>query len=108
MKACRDATYISECQVVHSSSVASTPQNEFILDDGALIDSRERAHEAFPDLPLGVEVPEVDALLLASVDASNRACDLSGHERRSTPGALVVEQDAVRQVHAVGLPTLLV
>lgn len=53
--------------------------------------------------PLGVEVPEVDALLLAAVDASDRAGDLSGHERGTTPGALVVEQNAVRQVHAVGL-----
>ena len=55
--------------------------------------------------PLSVEVPEVDALLLAAVDAGNGAGDLSCYERGPAAGALVVEQNAVRQVHAVRLKT---
>lgn len=57
------------------------------------------------DSPLGVEVPEVDALLLATVNPGNRASDLSGHECGTPAGALVVEQDAVGEVHPVRLLT---
>ena len=56
--------------------------------------------------PLGVEVSEVDGLLLAAVDAGDGAGDLAGHEGGATAGALVVEQDAVREVHAVRLSRL--
>lgn len=56
-------------------------------------------------LPLGVKVAEVDALLLPAVDASDSASDLSCHEGGPAAGALVVEEDAVRQVHAVRLYT---
>lgn len=53
--------------------------------------------------PLGVQVSQVDGLLLAAVNARYRPGDLTGHERRTTARALVVEQDAVCQVHSIGL-----
>ena len=53
--------------------------------------------------PFGIEVPQVDGLLLPAVDARDGAGDLAGHEGRATARALVVEKDAVGEVHPVRL-----
>ena len=52
---------------------------------------------------LRVEIPEVEALLLAEVDIRDGARDLAGDERAPAAGRLVVEEDAVARVHAVRL-----
>lgn len=52
---------------------------------------------------LGVQVAEVQALLLAQVDRGDGAGDLAGDEGATTAGGLVVEQDSVAGVHVVSL-----
>lgn len=52
---------------------------------------------------LGIDVTQVETRLLAERDVRRRARNLARDERASTPGALVVEQDAVAGVHAVCL-----
>jgi hypothetical protein len=51
----------------------------------------------------GVEVAEEELLLQAHLDAGEAARDLAGDECGSAQGRLVVEEDAVAGVHAVGL-----
>ena len=53
-------------------------------------------------IALGVEVAEVEAVLEADLHARHSTRDLACHERLAADRALVVEQDAVRGVHAVG------
>lgn len=53
--------------------------------------------------PLGIEVAEVNALLLPAVDTGYSSGDLSGHKGRPSTRALVVEQDTVGKVHPVSL-----
>ena len=55
----------------------------------------------------GVEVAEVEAVLLALGDASGGESDLAGHEGLATALALVVEEDAGATEHVVGLAVLL-
>ena len=55
---------------------------------------------------LGVQVPEVKAVLHAEFDASDGSRDFPRHKCLATAGALMVEQDAVAGVHAVGLPVV--
>ena len=52
---------------------------------------------------LGVEVTQVEALLLAQVDVRRSARDLPRHERPAPTRALVVEEDTVARIHAVRL-----
>jgi len=52
---------------------------------------------------LGVDVAEVEALLQSLADARDGDGDLARDEGGTTAGRLVVEEDAVGQVHAVGL-----
>src|SRR5580692_8389631 len=52
---------------------------------------------------LGVEIAEVKRLLKPGLDPRHRAGDLAGHESFAPDRALMVEQDAVRGEHAVGL-----
>lgn len=56
-----------------------------------------------PRSPLGIKVSQVDAVLLAAVNTGDGASDLSRHEGRPTARTLVVEEDAIGQVHAVRL-----
>lgn len=53
--------------------------------------------------PLSVKVAQVDALLLPTVDTGHGTGDLPGDESGTTARALMVEEDAVCQVHAVRL-----
>lgn len=52
---------------------------------------------------LGVQVAQVQGLLLVPVDLGDRAGDLAGDEGWPSSGGLVVEQDAVGGEHAVSL-----
>ncbi len=52
---------------------------------------------------LGVEVAEVEILLQADLDAGEAAGDLAGDEGLAAQGRLVIEEDAVAGVDAVGL-----
>src|SRR5690606_11625107 len=56
---------------------------------------------------LGVEVAEVELVLEAQLDARGGPRDLAGHEGLAAAGALVVEEDAVRREHPVGLAVVL-
>jgi hypothetical protein len=53
-------------------------------------------------IALGVNVPKVQGLLDSAVDASNTGGNLTGDESAATAWRLVVEQDTVGEVHAVG------
>ena len=57
-------------------------------------------------ITLGVDVAEVEALVDALVDAGDGGGDLTGDEGLATTGTLVVEEDAVGKVHAVGLTVI--
>ena len=52
---------------------------------------------------LGVQVAEIQAVLPAMLDGGDRAGDLAGDEGLAAGRTLVVEQDAVAGMHAVGL-----
>ena len=52
---------------------------------------------------LRIEVAEPEAILLADRDRGNGAGDLAGDEGLAATRALMVEEDAVRGVHPVGL-----
>jgi len=54
-------------------------------------------------VPLGVDVAEVQARLEALVDASDASGDLASDEGAAAARRLVVEENAVREVHAVRL-----
>ena len=54
-------------------------------------------------IALGVDVAEVEALVNALVNAGDGGGDLTGDEGLATAGTLVVEEDTVGKVHAVGL-----
>jgi len=51
----------------------------------------------------GIEVAHVEAGVEACIDAGQAAGDLAGDEGFTAPGALVIEEDAVAGIHAVGL-----
>src|SRR5580692_72553 len=53
-------------------------------------------------IALGVEIAEKQRRLQAELDGRHGAGDLAGHEGLAADRAFVVEQDAVRGVHAVG------
>ncbi len=57
-------------------------------------------------VPAGLQVAEVQAVLQARLDAGDGPGDLAGDERLPPPGALMVEQDAVDRIQAVGLPVV--
>src|SRR6185369_363802 len=52
---------------------------------------------------LGTEITQIEALLLAAHDSRHRPSDLAGDERLAAQRALVVEQDAVAGMEAIGL-----
>ena len=54
-------------------------------------------------ITLGVDVAEVEALVNSLVDAGDGGGNLAGDEGTATAGTLVVKEDAVGNVHAVGL-----
>ena len=54
-------------------------------------------------VPQGIEIAHVEAFLKPFINPRQASCDLAGHEGFTTPGALVVKQDAVAGIHAVGL-----
>ena len=54
----------------------------------------------------GVEVTEVETLLLAEGDICRSPGNLTSDEGPSSPRALVVKQDAVTGIHAVCLPVV--
>ena len=56
-----------------------------------------------PPVALRVDVAHVEPLLQPLLDARNSARHLARHERRAATRRLVVEEDAVAQVHAVRL-----
>ena len=57
-------------------------------------------------VPLGVQVAQVEAVLQAELDAGQGPGDLAGDEGLAADGRLVVEEDAVAGVHAIGLPVV--
>ena len=54
-------------------------------------------------IALGIDITEVEALVNALMDAGDGGGNLTGDEGLATAGTLVVEEDAVGKVHAVGL-----
>ena len=54
-------------------------------------------------IALGIDVAEVETLVNALVDTSDGGGNLAGDEGLATAGTLVVEEDTVGKVHAVGL-----
>lgn len=58
-------------------------------------------------ITLGVQVTEVEALLLTERDFGDGTRDLSGDESSSTSRRFVVEEDTVRGVHSVGFTVVL-
>jgi hypothetical protein len=52
---------------------------------------------------LGLEIAEIDRILESGLDAGDAARDLARHESFAADRTLMVEQDAVRGKHAVGL-----
>lgn len=63
----------------------------------------DRPRRTMSPITLRVNVPEIQALLLAQGDIRSGPGDLSRHERPPTTGALVVEQDPVAREHPVRL-----
>ena len=57
-------------------------------------------------VPFGVQVAEAQLLGLALLERSQAHGDLAGHEILAPAGRLVVEQDAVRDVHPIPLPVV--
>ena len=57
-------------------------------------------------ITLGVDISEVEALVNSLVDAGDGGGNLAGDEGTATAGTLVVEEDAVGKVHAVGLTVI--
>ena len=55
---------------------------------------------------LGLEVAEIQHIFEAGLDAGDAARDLARHEGFSAERALMIEQDAVGGVHAVGLAVI--
>src|ERR1700686_656785 len=51
----------------------------------------------------GIEVSEIERVFQAGLDAGNAAGDLAGDKGLAADRALVIEQDAVRGEHAIGL-----
>src|SRR3546814_10102668 len=51
---------------------------------------------------LGVEISEIELVLQPLSDRGRGACDLAGHERLAADRRFMVEQDAVRGMHAIG------
>ena len=56
-----------------------------------------------PPVAAGAEVAEEELLLEADLDAGEAAGDLTGDEGLAAQGRLVVEEDAVAGIDAVGL-----
>jgi len=54
-------------------------------------------------ITLGIDVAQVEARLLSETDICHRSRNFAGDESSSSTGALVVEQDAVAGIHAIGL-----
>ena len=54
----------------------------------------------------GIEVPHVEALVETGINAGEAAGDFAGHEGFAAPGALVIEEEAVAGIHAVGLAVI--
>ena len=54
-------------------------------------------------ITLGVNVSEVEALVNPLVDAGDGGGNLAGDECAAAAGTLVVEEDAISEMHAVGL-----
>ena len=55
---------------------------------------------------LGLEIAEIDGLFEAELDAGDAARDLARDEGLAADRALMIEQDAVRGIHAVGLAVI--
>ena len=53
-----------------------------------------------------VEVTEIKTLLFSEGDICHGPRNLASNEGPSSPRALVVEQDAVTRIHAVGFPVV--
>src|SRR6516164_3809752 len=56
-----------------------------------------------PPVTLGIEIAEEQLLLQPTLDRCDHARDLTGDERFASDWTLVVEENAVRGMHAVGL-----
>ena len=54
----------------------------------------------------GVEVTEVETVLLAENNICRSPRNFTGDEGPSSSGALVVKQDTVAGIHAIGLPVV--
>ena len=52
---------------------------------------------------LGIEIAEIEAFLQTEFDRGDRARDFSGHKGFAPHRPFMIEQDAVRGMHAVGL-----
>lgn len=57
-------------------------------------------------ITLGIKVTEVKTLLLAQGDICCSSRNLTSDEGSSSPGALMVEQDTVTGIHAIGFPVV--
>lgn len=55
--------------------------------------------------PFGVEVSQIQGLLFATVNTGDGTSDFTRYESGTASRAFVVEQDTVRQMHAVSLCT---
>mmetsp|Transcript_18202 Transcript_18202/g.27028 ORF Transcript_18202/g.27028 Transcript_18202/m.27028 type:complete len:261 (+) Transcript_18202:28-810(+) len=54
-------------------------------------------------ITLGINVTQVQGLILLLHNTSNTCRNLTGHEGAATTGRFVVEKNTIRQVHSVGL-----
>src|SRR6516225_8064463 len=59
-----------------------------------------------PPVTLGIEIAEEQLLLQPALDRCDRARDLAGDEGFASNWTLVVEKDAIRGMHAVGLAVI--
>jgi hypothetical protein len=73
----------------------------------SLVDLKHHVHTldivaSMTPITLGINVTKVNGLLDSAVDASNTGGNLTGDESATTAWGLVVEEDTVGEVHAVG------
>ena len=88
-----------------SDRVRLAGRHDVVVGLGLLHHPPHRVHVVAGEAPVaaGVEVAEGEGLLQPQGDPRDGDRDLPGHELRPTTRRLVVEQDARRRVHSVGL-----
>jgi hypothetical protein len=84
---------------------AGFPGGDHIVVGGVLLQHQPHRADKIPGVaPIAfrVEVPQIQSLLCAEVDAGDGAGDLAGDEGFAAQGRFMVEQNAVAGVHSVG------